>query len=181
MRGGRNRDEGKDGSRQGNTSQGQSRRHLRSPRRDELGSFVMTKGAQLRQTNTNPAPASRTKPGWFLGNAFGEEQMRRFFPSPSGLVPSRSSSPGQGRAPSTPGCPRCHSRPLQHGPRLSPPPLPPPASCRQLRSALGLGGIGERRGFFDSCSQAQSTREAPRWPLPFPAQHGQEHELWLWH
>lgn len=57
--------------------------------------------------------------------------------------------------------------------------FPPLASCRQLGCAWDLPGLGGRGGFLDSCSQAKSTEEAPAWPLPFPAQRGQEHELLL--
>ena len=54
----------------------------------------------------------------------------------------------------------------------------PPAagSWDAPRDLLRLGGRGV---FLDSCDQAKSTGEAPDWPLPFPAQHGQEHELLL--
>lgn len=58
--------------------------------------------------------------------------------------------------------------------------FPPPASCRQLGCAPGFAEAGGRGGFLDSCSQAKSTGEAPNWPLPFPAQRCQEHELLLW-
>lgn len=60
-----------------------------------------------------------------------------------------------------------------------------PASY-QLQEAGTCPGICQgwrwgERGFFDSCGHAKSTGETPDWPLPFPAQHGQEHELLLWH
>lgn len=53
----------------------------------------------------------------------------------------------------------------------------PPAagSWDEPRDLPGLGGEG---AFWTA---ATTTGEVLNWPLPFPAQHGQEHELLLWH
>lgn len=91
------------------------------------------------------------------------------------------SSPWQSCARNTPGCPEHSQRRagmrFQHSLCLSA--LLPTA--RQLLAAGKRPGIWGERGVLDSCRQAKNSREAPRWPLPFPARPGQEHELLLWH
>lgn len=171
VRGGRNRDEGKDGSSEGKESQAaepeQSQRHFCSLRRDELAIWGMTKSPQLCQTNTNPhhsphchpTPASHTKWGRFLGNASGEEKKELILISiRAGLCPKcprvalSIPSPVVGRS--------------QH--RLCLPSLLP--SVRQLPAAGNRPGIcwGEK-GFFGQLQPGQILQGSPSLASAFPS------------
>lgn len=98
-------------------------------------------------------------------------------PTPPRAGPSQELLPKAGL------CPKCRGVPLV-APALQwfQPSLcfPPSTAACSWRAPGVCRGWGEK-GFFQQLQPGKTRREAPRWPLPFLAQHGQEHELQLWH